>query len=108
MMANYYRLEMPFEDEVIPKNLWQIDWANQAERESIFNQYPLLKNEVTAYLESHPKYRFDVVLSEGPKLSSCKKSLLMGLLEKYIYPTGLERRRGRFFNDGTLKDCVPK
>lgn len=68
-------------------NLARLEWE--------INKHKLLKGK---------KEYFDVVVKDG-EIVSCSKSLLINILEKAWYPSGLERRRNRLNYKSEMPDC---
>ncbi|MBT3982660.1 MAG: hypothetical protein HOE90_14980 [Bacteriovoracaceae bacterium] len=69
-----------------------------SEIETVMYQRKILKKEIPVALFE------DVVVRKG-KIWECDDSIIIGLLEKHVYPTGIDRRVFRYFDNRPLKEC---
>lgn len=106
-LLSFYGLNDQKPDDLKNLNI-SIDLSTHEKRKSTALKYNVGLHELNELLgvesvDTIIKYS-DRLVSKG-KISSCSDSVIINLLEKYRYPSGLSRRVVRYFDDKPLKPC---
>ncbi|MCP4661317.1 MAG: hypothetical protein GY856_38430 [bacterium] len=99
-IAGLFHLEVPAGDEVSPV-IFEVSLAGVEDRRAAADRYhvdPAWIEEAMRKAGLLDRGFRDQLVKEG-QVSKCEETILIGILERHLHPSGLSKRVSRFFDD---------
>ncbi|MBT3983102.1 MAG: hypothetical protein HOE90_17245 [Bacteriovoracaceae bacterium] len=109
-IAKLFGIENLLDQKVIKRPDFQVDLSTHELRVKAAKQYHLDVNDIETAMKNAEllgKTYIDKLVVHG-SVSRCKKTILIGLLEDKLFPSGLSRRIFRFSDHRKLRVCKYK